>query len=203
MHSVELNADLCYTAAVSAWDMCSLSFLLVSMLVGPAGNPPIHTFFSFENPRRPCALMRSRVSNLYRTWQYHVHVIKKYQNASKTQHLKTHILHDTYFTWFYIILFVLVIAISVGIYLLGYFFARHMQHDDHPNKGRPFPCLCPMASSSLEGSPIHSHHLCRSHPNPLQESHKREKRFLVADLTKKNGCRRLAMFSSYLRLQAS
>ena len=200
MHSVELNADLCYTAAVSAWDMCSLSFLLVSMLVGPAGNPPIHTFFSFENPRRPCALMRSRVSNLYRTWQYHVHVIKKYQNASKTQHLKTHILQ-----LFYMILHHSICARDSNFSwdILGYFFARHMQHDDHPNKGRPFPCLCPMASSSLEGSPIHSHHLCRSHPNPLQESHKREKRFLVADLTKKNGCRRLAMFSSYLRLQAS
>ena len=201
MHSVELNADLCYTAAVSAWDMCSLSFLLVSMLVGPAGNPPIHTFFSFENPRRPCALMRSRVSNLYRTWQYHV--IKKYQKASKTQNLKTS--ENTYFTWFYILLFLLVITFPFNFRwdILGYSFARHMQHDDHPNKGRPFPCLCPMASSSLEGSPIHSHHLCRSHPNPLQESHKREKRFLVADLTKKNGCRRLAMFSSYLRLQAS
>lgn len=98
MHSVELNADLCYTAAVSAWDMCSLSFLLVSMLVGPAGNPPIHTFFSFENPRRPCALMCSRVSNLYRTWQYHV--IKKYQNASKTQtwkHIFYMILHPSIF----------------------------------------------------------------------------------------------------------
>ena len=80
--------------------------------------------------------------------------------------------------------------------ILGHSFVRHVQHDDQTNKGRPFPCLCPMASSSLEGSPIHSH-LCRSHPNPLQESHKREKSFLVADLTKKNGCGRATKYKGF------
>ena len=52
--------------------------------------------------------------------------------------------------------------------------------DENPS-GPPFPCLFPKASSSLEGSPTHSH-LCRSHPNPWQKRNKN--RFLLNNLTK-------------------
>ena len=94
--------------------------------------------------------------------------------------MTTHILH--YFNLFYTS-FYLCTWSQFSLRYCWYSFVRHKQHDDHTKKGRPFPCLCPMASSSLEGSPIHSH-LCRSHPNPLQESRKREKSFLVADSNK-------------------